>query len=224
MYEYPLIFKKGHFFIETGGQKWLIDPGAPSSFGQQSQIKFVNKEFLISENYMGLSADLLSSYINVECNGLLGVDVLNKYDMIFDLDNNKLKVSNNELLIDGDRLPLSEFMGIPIVSVNIGDQTYKMFFDTGAKIAYLQDSAITTFQKLDNISDFYPGFGQLETETYGVKFKIGSKNYDLQCGSLPELLGMTLMMADAQGIMSNELLIGRVVGYYPRRGLLCLQT
>ena len=41
-------------------------------------------------------------------------------------------------------------------------------------------------------------------------------------GTLPGLLGMTLMMAGAQGIIGNQILTNRVVGYFPRRRLLVL--
>jgi hypothetical protein len=33
---------------------------------------------------------------------------------------------------------------------------------------------------------------------------------------------MSLMMADAQGILGNAILHGRTAGYFPRRGILSL--
>ena len=36
-------------------------------------------------------------------------------------------------------------MGIPIVTAQIGGRAYRMFFDTGAQISYLQSDALKTF-------------------------------------------------------------------------------
>lgn len=222
MYEYPLIFMNGHLFMEIEKQKWLIDTGAPNSFGLHPNLQLANQSFSISDNYMGLTAGKISQYVDAECDGLLGVDVLNEFDMIFDVANDSMIISTDELTVDGEALPLTEFMGIPIVAVKVGAQTYQMFFDTGAKLSYLQDSTIITYPKLDRLNDFYPGFGEFETDTYLVNFVMGSTDYHFQCGSLPELLGMTLLMSGTQGIIGNELFKEKTVGYFPRRDILCV--
>jgi len=43
-----------------------------------------------------------------------------------------------------------------------------------------------------------------------------------QNGPLFSLLGATLMMADAAGIIGNQILCNRIVGYFPRRRALAL--
>ncbi len=222
MHEYELHFINGHFFIELDNKKWLLDTGAPTSFSNEPSITFANKTFEIDSDYMGLTAEMLSGYIDMECHGLLAVDVLNDFDMIFDQKNALLTVSEESLEMDGDKLPLSDFMDIPIVTVHIGEKSYNMFFDTGAKLSYLQDESLSSFPKLETVTDFYPGFGEFETDTYAVDFIIGSEQYALQCGSLPDILGMTLVMAGTQGILGNEVFRDKVVGYFPRRGELCL--
>jgi hypothetical protein len=70
--------------------------------------------------------------------------------------------------------------------------------------------------------DFYPGFGEFETATHHVPVSLGSLSETLRCGCLPGLLGMSLMMADTQGILGNAILYGRTAGYFPRRGILSL--
>lgn len=42
------------------------------------------------------------------------------------------------------------------------------------------------------MTDFYPGFGQFSTDTRRVSIQLGRTRVELQCGQLPELLGMTL--------------------------------
>lgn len=222
MQTYPLIFEKKHLFIEIEENKWLLDTGAPSSFGNVPSLHFAGKLFSIPRDYMGLNAETLTEYLNIECTGLLGADILNEFDHLFDIEKSTLSVSDEELGSDGECLPLTEFMGIPIVTIQIEENQYKMFFDTGAQISYWQDSRLTHFKKLDTLTDFYPGFGQFETETYKVPTLLSSVRSDLRYGTLPGILGMTLAMGGTQGILGNEILLGRTVRYFPRRSLLCL--
>jgi hypothetical protein len=72
------------------------------------------------------------------------------------------------------------------------------------------------------VTDFYPGFGSFSTDTFVTPFQFGRTHCTLRCGRLPTVLGMTLMLAEAEGIVAHELLLGRRVGYFPRRRLLVL--
>jgi hypothetical protein len=69
--------------------------------------------------------------------------------------------------------------------------------------------------KASGLTGFYPGFGQFQTDTYNVPIRIGSDPFAIRCGKLPGLLGMSLTMADVQGILGNQVLLDRRVGYFP---------
>jgi len=97
-----------------------------------------------------------------------------------------------------------------------------MFFDTGAQISYFQDDSITDYPYAGPVEDFYPGLGQFVTETHIVDLKIGECIFSLRCGRLPDLLEMTLLMTGTQGILGNQFLHDRKVGYFPRRKILVL--
>lgn len=97
-----------------------------------------------------------------------------------------------------------------------------MFFDTGAQVSYFQDDLLATFPPAGVVSDFYPGVGQFETDTFMVPFVLGEEAFSLRCGQLPDLLGMTLQMARVQGIVGNAILRDRMVGYFPRRRMMAL--
>lgn len=98
-----------------------------------------------------------------------------------------------------------------------------MFFDSGAQISYFQDESLTTFPSAGTITDFYPGFGQFQTETHLVDLILEEARYTLRCGALPGLLGMTLLMANTEGIIGNEILLNHTVGFFPRRQQLVLK-
>jgi hypothetical protein len=218
----PLIFKHGHLFVELEGQLWLFDTGAPESFGAVESLQVANEQFTLSSSYFGLTPQTLSQYIGVECSGLLGADVLNRFDHILDIKAATLAISTTELSHHGQRVHLDEFMGIPIVTATVGGREYRMFFDTGAHISYFQEESLADFPPAGSVTDFYPGVGQFQTDTHEVAMALRESPFLLRCGRLPGFLGATLMMADTQGIIGNQVLNDRVAGFFPRRGMLFL--
>ena len=64
--------------------------------------------------------------------------------------------------------------------------------------------------------------GLLGGDTHLVEVVFAGETFQLRCGTLPGLLGMTLMMAETSGIIGNSVLHKRSVGYFPRRGELSL--
>lgn len=218
----PIIFRKGHLFVEIDGGLWLFDTGAPTSFGNPDEISLDAQCFNLSNDYMGLSVSRLSQFTGVECHGLIGADILNKFDHVIDAPSGILTISTGNLEHAGTTLPLSEFMGIPIITVRISGNDYRMFLDTGAQISYFQEDTITDFPSAGIVTDFYPGVGQFQTDTHLVQVVLSGCALTLRCGTLPGFLGATLMMAGTSGIIGNQIMENRVMGYFPRRHILCL--
>ena len=222
MNTFPLQLRDGHLFIELSGELWLLDTGAPNSFGTNSNLSLAGEQFTLGSNYLGLTAATLSGFVGVQCVGLLGADVLGRFDIIFDVPNKTITLSTAELSLPGQSVLLNEFMGIPILTAQIRGRNFRMFFDTGAQISYLQDDLLAEFPAAGQVTDFYPGVGQFQTETHTVDVRVGASSFSVRCGSLPALLGMTLMMAGTQGILGNQIFHGGKVGYFPRRKMLIL--
>lgn len=218
----PLQLRNGHLFLELDGELWVIDTGAPTSFGTPRGLIIAGEQFSPGTNYLGLTAATLSEFIGVPCVGLLGADVLGRFDHIFDTAGGTLTVSTAELSHDGQSVRLDKFMGIPIVTVRVGGSEFRMFFDTGAQISYFQNDSLTEFPFAGSVTDFYPDAGQFQTDTYEVPVSLGGVVFTLHCGTLPGMLGITLMMAGTAGIIGNEILNNRTVGYFPRRGTMSL--
>ena len=213
---FPLLFESGHIFLLSGDDAWLLDTGSPVSFGRNKEIAIHGERFEISSSYMGLNSEVLTDFIGRDTVGILGVDVLNLFDINFDFKKNIVSFFTNQNSFDGITLTLDEFMEIPIVEVSIGGVTNRMFFDTGAQISYWQDDGLIRYPKDTVLSDFYPGFGQFDVQTHLVDCELGTLNKLLRIGSLPGILGMTLMMAGVGGILGNEILDARATVYQPR--------
>ena len=216
----PLLLRNEHLFVETAGGLWLVDTGAPTSFGPALTV--AGEQFRLRNSSLGLTAETLSEFVGVECVGLLGADVLGRFDTVLDLPNGRVTISTDQLAHGGVAVRLDEWMGIPIVGVAIRGVAYRMFLDTGAQVSYFQHETLTSFPAIGRVTDFYPGFGKFETETYAVDLRLGGFEFTLHCGQLPGLLGATLLVAGTHGVIGNHVVRDRQVGYFPRRSLLVL--
>src|SRR5690606_25414735 len=112
----PLHSRDGHLFVEVDGELWVLDTGAPSSFAARGTVTFAGETFDVGRSFLGLDAAALSDFVGVECAGLLGADVLGRFDFILDAPAGTLEASTSDLKLAGVAIPLDEFMGIPIVS------------------------------------------------------------------------------------------------------------
>lgn len=218
----PIKLQNGHLFVEINGGVWLLDTGAPTSFGESDNITIGEYTMKLANSYMGLTAKKLSAYIGMECSGLIGTDILNKFDHIIDVSGGTHTISSGVLHCTGHELPLTWFMDIPIIQANIKGNDYNLFFDTGAQIGYLQEDIIHSFEPAGIMDDFCPGIGQFQTDTYYVPVALDESTYKLRCGTLPVILGLTLNMAGVSGIIGNQIITDRVIGYFPGRNMLCI--
>jgi hypothetical protein len=219
---FELKFLQNHLYLSLEDQLWLFDTGAPQSFGEGGKLSILGKEFPVASSFMGLDANKVSEHAGVQMQGLLGADIVNHFDYRIDVQNESIEISEDSIEMGQAPLQINEFMGIPILTAEIGGAEYSMFFDSGAQYSYFQGDELSSFPPLGNIADFYPGVGPFETDTFSVPITIGSVDISTQCGKLPDLLAMTLSMADTSGIIGNELLIDRVVTYSPKRNLISL--
>ena len=222
MSKIELKFLEKHLYLSLEDGLWLFDTGAPQSFGNSELLVLEGREFPISSSFMGLNAAKVSEHAGVSIQGLLGADAINYFDYCIDAQNETIEITEEKLELTGTTLPINEFMGIPILTVEISGIEYSMFFDSGAQYSYFQCDNLADFPALGEVSDFYPGVGPFETDTFSVPMKIGSLQLDTRCGKLPETLALTLTMAETSGIIGNELLVDRVVSYSPRRKAISL--
>lgn len=201
-----------------------MDTGAPQSFGSKLTLELEGLAFDIPDNYMGLTSAQLSEFVSVDCCGLLGADVWGSFDALLDQLGESIWLSTEELDIEGVALDLNDFMGIPVMTANIAGASHRMFFDTGAQISYLQDDSLVSYPKTGSMEDFYPSFGSFSTDIHEVPIKFEEHEEILNFGRLPELLAGTLSLANTAGIIGDEFLMGRIVGYFPRRKKLILKN
>lgn len=218
-HEYPLHLRAKHLFLELDGALWLVDTGSPVSFGAPDGVSVAGRRFDTTQKFHGLNATTLSQSVGVDCAGLLGADVLNECDWLLDTATGRATAAADALALEGTPVALEQMMALPILSVTIGDAERRMIFDTGAQLSYL-DSAdgLDQWPSAGQAHDFYPGFGEFDTDTWHVPMIVAGAERTIRCGVLPVLLSTALWLFGTDGILGNELLEGQIVGYFPRRG------
>jgi len=217
MEEFQLVKDSDHLFVTLAGERWLVDTGSPVSFGNIDHVTILGDDFRIARDYMGMKIEMITDLVRVPCAGLIGVDILNRYDVIFDLPGSRLVFSSQELKLAGETLLLEKFMGVPVINVNISGTSWRMAFDTGAQVSYYEDEKIRTFPPAGQFVDFFPGIGNFTVDAYQVRVQIGSKEYQLRCGSLPKMLGSMLNLMNVDGVLGNEICASAKIGYFPNR-------
>ncbi len=209
---------ENHLYVTLFGEDWLLDTGAPTSFGETDSIVINDQSFDLESDYLGLNAEQLSSLTKHKIFGLIGMDILSQFEMVMDVANEKIVLSKKEISMNGNVLEMHNFMGIPIVKASIDGADKNLFFDTGAQISYWHDQGLNGYQSIGVMEDFYPGFGEFKTNVYLVNMTLGNKKFSIRCGILPSMLQMSLSMGGTEGILGNELLKDRVVGHFPKKG------
>jgi len=220
--ETSLCTSGGSIYVRLNDQNWLLDTGCPTSFGIPEFLSIEGKNFTLPDEFMGFSAKLLSKYTENTVAGIIGVDILNEFHVLMDLPSRRLLVSKQEISLEGSVMEIEEFMGVPVIQAQVAGTQGNMFFRTGAFVSYLQDEAVESFPRAGKVTDFFPGVGLFQVETYLVDAQVGKESLRLRCALVPEVLGTVLAMAGCEGIIGNEIIAGRQLGYFPLEGKLIL--
>jgi hypothetical protein len=215
--KYPLGLHLNHLLLLMPDGHWILDTGSPQSFGDQRSINLADKTFEVLPSFMGLNAKSLSDLSGISVQGLIGTDILNEFDIFFDVKSGQVTFGSVQSESIGKSFPIDFVLGVPKITIQIQGREVAMVFDTGATFSYWQDSALDSFPEKEIRLDYFPGIGEFEVKTYHVSITLGDLSFQLECGRLPEMLGMTLSLIGADGILGNEFFRDIKLGYLPRR-------
>ncbi len=227
MMEMRLSFKKGNLYAEDNGNTFLIASGSPKSFGRLKNIEIEGKSFPILNSFMGLDSEKLSEVYRLKIDAVIGLNILNEFDVIFDLknpENGKIEFSKEIFETEGIKIPITVERGVfPALEVSVSGESFKMFFDTAAAISYLEGVDLKEMggEKEKDYTDYYHGIGTFTTETYRLKVNFGKLEKSLRFGRLPKTLGEHLkFVLKKDGIIGNEFFLGSEVLYSSERKFL----
>lgn len=220
---YPLHLNHGHLFIEIDGGDWLVDTGSPTSFGDGGAVALCGQPHHVATGYGPVTIDWVREMVGCKCAGLLGGDILNNYDFVFDLAGGSLLVTEEDLEATGVAVPLEGVMGVPIITVGVGSHSMRMALDTGAQHSYLQHPAIEEYPKGEIVEDFAIGEGTFQLQLHAVPIRLGGVELTLPMGTRIDGSVAAITAFGLHGVVGLDLFKGRVVTYCPRRSTVYIQ-
>lgn len=203
--DYRLEVVNGHLIARIEKYAVLIDTGIPMSIGGFNQWHFLNQVHDLSESYMGVSTEYISRMVGTKVDIVLGSDILRRLYVFIQPHHHRVTFGFGRPTYQSEKIPLSDFMGVPIANVVIGKTRCEAFIDTGARLSYAASTLVSSYSPCGVEKDFYPGMGEFETQVYKIPFQIGRKEVTLRCGVLPGLLEKALFMMGKQGIIGTEI-------------------
>ena len=217
MTPYTLIHQAGHLLLSTNLGSWIIGTGSPRSFSEIPTLELDGVLLNLAPTFAGLNAANLTALVGVPVTGLLGIDVLKRFDVIFDLPSSQIIFSSEPFALDGTIVPLQDFQGLPIIEAVIGGHSSRAFLETGAKLSYWADASLVNYPATGVFEDFYPGIGLFQVDTYRVPVGIGGRNFEIRFGVPTTQVLSMLRMAGVTAILGNEMFQKAKIGFQPRQ-------
>lgn len=219
--DYPLRYSNGHIIMTVAGDDWLIDTGSPLSFGEM-ELVLDDGARQLPTGFMGIGAEFLGENIGLPLSGLVGTDILNGYEVIFDLPRGVIRLNTKIEALAGSEIPIELCLGVPVCGLRINGSDMKGFFDTGAQVSYAPAGILRAEDRIGTFQDFYPTQGAFEANLHWMELMLGENIFRIRCGTLPGFLAGMMNMAGAKCIIGNEILLEHQTGYFPRRGVLVI--
>lgn len=104
-------------------------------------------------------------------------------------------------------------MGVPVVTGRSSSGRVRAVIDSGASLSYVPADVVQGLTPTGKRSDFYPGFGEFETEVWRVRAEIGGRRITISAGILPPMLQMMFgLILGANGwIVGSDFFRNRVM-------------
>jgi len=193
-----------HLLIVDNERTLLIDTGSPFSIFNGSDFEFLGKH--VSKGLLPVSPDTISELLGTHVDALVGNDMLQQFSVLVDYSHGTITFSDEDLSLAGRQsITLCRSFGIPKVTMQLRGQEGNFFLDTGAKISYVKSSTLDGLTPDSQATDFYVGYGNFETPIYHVPTSIGGNDFNVQYGTLPGILELSLIgLSGTTGVIGYD--------------------
>lgn len=200
---YPLTVHVGHWLVDIGDARYLIDTGSPTSLGEIPVALIGQRGPARPDGSANASTASLVELVGTPFVGLIGMDVLGGLDLEFSVPERRLTVAEAPVERLGSE-PITTLAGVPIVAVGVGEESVRLFLDTGAPLSYLHRRLANLFERLDDAEDFHPLMGRFVVPTHRACLRFGDTSRTLRAGVMPPLLEAALDAVGVAGILGTE--------------------
>ena len=197
-----LIHKRHALLADTNGYI-IVDTGSPASFHKDGSITINGQQHACAQSILMMSYDDLSQQLELPIVGLLGMDIMGQYDVLFDYPNSRIEFDYQGS--QGISLNAQIVMGIPTIPITIEGELMQCFLDSGAPTSYVNSHLTKHLSAIETREDFYPEIGTFSTPIYALSAQVADLSFDAQFGNLPFLMEASLSLANSNGIIGYDL-------------------
>lgn len=207
MQNFDAKYQDGLILAEIDGADWIIDTGAPVSFSDLETFMLDGVTCAAAKSYAGMGIQQVCENLAIKADGILGMDNLSKFDVVFDMPNGQVGFSRDTLEPASRKIEIEAILGVPILFVHLNDIEYRLLLDSGAEIGYLFEDTVSGLRPAGLFTDMLPMYGMFETTTYALGTAIsGIELGVLTYGVLPSQLAAMIEMVNVDGIIGNAAL------------------
>jgi hypothetical protein len=159
--------------------------------------------------------DAVGEHIGRRVDWLLGHDFFAANRVVIDWRARQTHVLFGRSITDsrGFTIPIELVMGVPVVTGRSTHGRVRAVIDSGASLSYVPANVVQGLTPIGKRSDFYPGFGEFETDVWRVRAEIGGRRITISAGILPPMLQLMFgLILGANGwIVGSDFFRNRVM-------------
>ena len=193
VYSYKLeIVDKHPVLRNVLDKRYLIDTGSPIS------MTVGNEPFLLcGKSFESSTLNIIDTVQELsgleEVDGLVGLDVLSKFNVFISYKDNVIQFSHEAFQIPGQTVPMHvmPLKSAIIFNADLEGQPISCILDTGAQIDYVISNKLVeglvegNGRVVGEAQDFSPFAGRFTTPLYEMSLGVGELNCPVKCGILP---------------------------------------
>lgn len=206
MTEYDIRLSLGHVLIDSGSGWLLVDTGSPLSFHEDGRIILCGESFSVPTSLLSTDADYVSDKVKERVSGLVGMDILSRFGVKFDIPAGKLTFG---CTTDGmTQVPSSLGLGYVFVEMTVNGRPAKIILDSGAPTSYVSPSFTEGLTPVDRVTDFNPMVpgDAFETDIFEFPATFAGREFTMRAGHLPGMMGTMLEILGVKGVFGMEIL------------------
>lgn len=202
----------GYILFECSEGTFMVDTGSPQSFSGTGSITVCGTSYPVANHLNDIDKSYVSNKVGVSLEGLLGMDILSQYPIVFDYAHDRLSIG--ERLNGGITLESFSFMGLVGIVVQVGGRRTKLLLDSGAVTNYISHEHPEELPAVGEVEDFSPllNYDTFSTKLYEVPVGVAERQLIIQFGNLPKVLEDAVRQTGARGAIGKDFLEQCVVG------------
>lgn len=217
MQSYPYELINGYPIMNVDGLRVFLHTGSAESIGDSGKITLDGRAFEINKTTLRMSPDQLSLKLGTIVDGMLGADILTRFDYKLLPEKKQIVLTQGEFHPYGYANHFELYNGVPITPVSILNCDIRLFFATGSRRTYLDREWLGGAKPVGIATDYYPGLGVFETNIFMTKIWVAGFDVELEAGLPPAPLQSMLKQTRSAGILGVDVLQGFEVCLAPRR-------